>query len=156
MHIVHVVHIHCVQGIMTTKARGLRVPEELERQIEREGKERGQSWTSAALDLLSEGVRMRRAPGIIFADGATGRRAMIAGSGLDVWEVVRVWRDCGGSLDEMKANYPWLSEAQIRAALGYYELYPVEIDERLEREREWTAERVRKELPFAKPRREAP
>ena len=46
------------------------------------------------------------------------------------------------------------SEAQIRAAIGYYELYPVEVDERLEREREWTAERVRKELPFAKPQRE--
>jgi uncharacterized protein (DUF433 family) len=139
---------------MTTKARGLRLPDDLERQIEREGKERGQSWTSAALDLLSEGVRMRRAPGILFADGPTGRRAMVAGTGLDIWEVIRTWQDGGGSLDETRANYPWLSEAQIRAAIGYYELYPVEVDERLERERQWTAERVRKELPFARSQRE--
>ena len=65
--------------------------------------------------------------------------------------MARRWK----SLEETKANYPWLSEAQIRAAIGYYELYSAEVDERLEREREWTAERVRKELPFASPQREA-
>jgi uncharacterized protein (DUF433 family) len=97
---------------------------------------------------------MRRAPGILFADGPSGRRAVVAGTGLDVWEVIRTWQDGGRSLDETRADYPWLSEAQIRAAIGYYELYPVEIDDRLMREREWTAERVRKELPFAAPRRE--
>jgi uncharacterized protein (DUF433 family) len=151
---VHNVHVLVPEStLMTTKARGLRLPEDLERQIEREGKERGQSWTRAALDLLSEGVRMRRAPGILFGDGPTGRRAVVAGTGLDVWEVIRTWQDGGKSVDETRANYPWLSEAQIRAAIGYYELYPVEVDERLTREREWTAERVRMELPFAKPRR---
>jgi uncharacterized protein (DUF433 family) len=141
---------------MTTKARGLRLPEDLERQIAREGRERGQSWTRAALDLLSEGVRMRRAPGILFADGPTGRRAVVAGTGLDVWEVIRTWQDVGRSLDETRANYPWLSETQLRAAIGYYELYPTEVDERVKREREWTTERVTRELPFAKPRREGP
>jgi uncharacterized protein (DUF433 family) len=99
---------------------------------------------------------MRRAPGILFADGPTGRRAVVAGTGLDVWEVILTWQDGGKSLEETRANYPWLSEAQIRAAIGYYELYPTEIDERLEREREWTPERVRSELPFAKPRRQGP
>lgn len=138
---------------MTTRARGLRLPEDLERQIEREGRERGQSWTRAAVGLLSEGVRMRRAPGILFADGPTGRRAVVAGTGLDVWEVIRTWQDGEKGFDEAKANYPWLSEAQIRAAIGYYELYPVEVDERLQREREWNAERVRQELPFATPQR---
>jgi uncharacterized protein (DUF433 family) len=138
---------------MGTSARGLRLPEDLEQQIEREGKERGQSWTSAALDILSEGVRMRRAPGVLFADGAAGRRAVVAGTGLDVWEVVRTWKDSGSDFEATRRNYPWLSEAQIRAALGYYELYPAEIDERLERERAWTEERVRRDLPFATPRR---
>jgi len=97
---------------------------------------------------------MRRAPGILFADGPVGRRAVVAGTGLDVWEVIRTWQDAGTSFDETRANYPWLSEAQVRAAIAYYELYPVEIDERLKREREWTAERVRKEFPFAASRRE--
>jgi uncharacterized protein (DUF433 family) len=78
---------------------------------------------------------------------------VVAGTGLDVWEVVRTWEDGEKGLDEARANYPWLSEAQIRAAIGYYELYPVEVDERLQREREWNAERVRQELPFATPQR---
>ena len=34
----------------------------------------------------------------------------------------------------LRQNYPWLSEAQLRAALGYYEIYPSEINARLERE----------------------
>jgi len=132
------------------------LPEELELEIQRESRARGQSWTGAALELLSEGVRMRRSPGILFADGPSGRRAVVAGTGLDVWEIVRTWREVGENYAEARANYPWLSEAQIRAALGYYELYPTEIDERLERERAWTPERVRRELPFATPRREGP
>lgn len=138
---------------MGTKARGLRLPEELEGEIEKEGRERGQSWTSAALELLAEGVRMRRAPGILFADGPTGRRAMVAGTGLDVWEIIATWHATQRSFDELVRNYPWLSETQLKAALGYYQLYPAEIDARLERERQWTAERARRELPFATPRR---
>lgn len=141
---------------MGTKARGLRLPEELELEIQRESRARGQSWTGVALDLLSEGVRMRRSPGILFADGPAGRRAVVAGTGLDVWEIVRTWRESGEDYADTRANYPWLSEAQIRAALAYYELYPTEIDERLERERAWTLDRVRRELPFATPRREGP
>lgn len=95
---------------------------------------------------------MRRAPGIVFVDGPTGRRAAVAGTGLDVWEIIATWREGGENYDDLKRNYSWLSEAQLRAALGYYDLYPDKIDRRLERERRWTPERVRRELPFATPR----
>jgi uncharacterized protein (DUF433 family) len=99
---------------------------------------------------------MRRAPGIVFADGPAGRRAVVAGSGLDVWEIVATWRQGGEDCDQLRRNYPWLSEGQLRVALGYHELYPVEIDARLERERALTPESVWGELPFAKPRRGRP
>jgi uncharacterized protein (DUF433 family) len=138
---------------MGTRARGLRLPEEIEQAIGREGEERGQSWSATALDLLTEALRMRRAPGIIFVDGPTGRRAAIAGTGVDVWEVIATWRDGGQDYDDLRRNYSWLSEAQLRAALGYHSLYPEEIDRRLEREAGWTPERVRREMPFATPRR---
>ncbi|MQA89493.1 MAG: DUF433 domain-containing protein [Gemmatimonas sp.] len=95
---------------------------------------------------------MRRAPGIVFVDGATGRRAALGGTGLDVWEIIATWREGGESYEELVRNYPWLSEAQLRAALGYYELYPEAIDRRLEREERWTPERVKRELPLATPR----
>jgi uncharacterized protein (DUF433 family) len=137
---------------MTTKARGLRVSEELDREIAREARARGKSWSATTAELLEEAVRMRRAPGILFAAGPSGRRAVVAGTGLDVWEVVATWREAGDDFAALRERYPWLADPQLRAALAYYQLYPEEIDERLSREEEWTRERVRRELPFATPR----
>ncbi|MFQ6047471.1 MAG: hypothetical protein ACE5PT_14125 [Gemmatimonadales bacterium] len=92
---------------------------------------------------------MRRAPGVVFVDGATGRRAALAGSGLDVWEIIAAWKAADYEFEALRASYPWLSDSQLRSAIGYYELYPTEIDERLAREAAWTPERVRRELPYA-------
>jgi uncharacterized protein (DUF433 family) len=130
------------------------LPEELEGEIRREAERTRRNWSQMVAELLEEAVRMRRAPGIIFSSGPTGRRATVAGTGLDVWEVVATWRACGEDYDELRRNYDWLDEAQLRAALSYYALYPDEIEERLERERRWTADRVWSELPFARPRRD--
>jgi len=95
---------------------------------------------------------MRRAPGIVFADGPTGRRAVVASTGLDVWEIVATWREGQQDDEELRRNYPWLTDAQLRSALEYYKLYPQEIGARLEREARWTPERMEVELPFAQPR----
>ncbi len=46
-----------------------------------------------------EEIRTRRVPGIVFVDGATGRRAALAGTGLDVWEVIATWQEGGKSYD---------------------------------------------------------
>ena len=137
---------------MATRARGLRLPEEIEKEIGREMRLRGATFSEVATSLLREAVRMRRAPGIVFMDGAGGRRAVIAGTGLDVWEVVSQFRETGESFEELKGCYPWLSEAQLSSALSYYELYPDEIDARIEREEYWTAERFWDEHPFMRPR----
>lgn len=137
---------------MATKAKGIRIPDELNQAITRESEALGKSWSATIAELLEEGIRMRRAPGITFAQGPAGRRAVIAGTGLDVWEVIATWRAQGGSEEILRQSYPWLTEPQLRAALSYYELYPAEIEARLEREAQWTPERVRRELPFARPR----
>ena len=136
---------------MATKTRGVRVPEDLEIEIAREAEERGKTWSATTKELLTEAVRMRRAPGIVFVDGPSGRRAVIAGTGIDAWEVVATWKQGDEDYDELRKNYDWLHETQIRAALSYYEQFPSEIDTRLAREREWTPERLRKELPFTAP-----
>lgn len=96
---------------------------------------------------------MRRAPGVVFVDGPTGRRAVVAGSGIDVWEIVTTWRASGADFDALVDQYPWLTQTSLRGALSYYQLYPDEIDARLVREAEWTPERVARELPFSAPRR---
>ncbi|HEX9940561.1 MAG TPA: DUF433 domain-containing protein [Thermoanaerobaculia bacterium] len=137
---------------MATKAKGIRISDELDREITYESETRGKSWSAMTTELLEEAIRMRRAPGIVFVDGATGRRAAIAGTGLDVWEILATWQEGGRSYEELRQNYPWLTEPQLRAALAYYELYPSEINARLEREAQWTPERVWREFPFSRPR----
>ena len=91
-------------------------------------------------------IDLPQVPGIIFGAGPTGARAVVEGSGLDVWEVVATWQEGGCDLGELRQNYDWLTERQLLAALRYYELYPEEIDTRLEKERQWTPERIRLEL----------
>jgi uncharacterized protein (DUF433 family) len=137
---------------MATRAKGIRITDELDQEIARESETRGKSWSAITTELLEEGIRMRRVPGIGFTDGPAGRRAIISGTGLDVWEIIATWREAGLSLQALAQSYSWLTEAQLRAALAYYELYPREIDARLEREEQWTSERVRGEFPFLRPR----
>jgi uncharacterized protein (DUF433 family) len=136
---------------MAAKARGLRLPEELEEEIERERKLREETFTGIVISLLREAVRMRRVPGIVFMDGPSGRRATIAGTGLEVWEVIAQFREVGWDYERLKRCYEWLSELQLRAALSYYELYRDEIDARIEEDEQWTPEKLYYEFPFTRP-----
>jgi uncharacterized protein (DUF433 family) len=92
---------------------------------------------------------MSRVPGIAFVEGPSGRRAVVEGT-LDVWEIITTWKEGGGRYEVLRQSYPWLTEAQLCAALAYYALYPAEIEARLEREVQWTPERVWQELPFSR------
>lgn len=136
---------------MAAKTRELLLPEELDREIDRETERRGESWSATAIELLDEAVRMRRAPGIVFVDGPVGRRAAIAGTGLDVWEIIGAWREVEGDYARLRKAYDWLTEPQLKAALSYYELYPREIDTRIQTEDDWTEERIHVEFPYTRP-----
>jgi uncharacterized protein (DUF433 family) len=137
------------------KPIGLRLPEDVRKEIEREQQMRGTTFSAAAVSLLREAIRMRRVPGIHFVEGVgVSRRAAVAGTGLEVWEIVRTYKEVGEDYGELRKSYPWLSEPQLRAALSYYELYPDEIETRLKLEESWTPERVKREMPFTVPRLE--
>ena len=136
---------------MTTGTYELRIPVQLETEIDRELERRGvREWSSGVLALLDEAVRISRVPGIVFVEGRGGRRAAVAFSGLEVWEIVATWKEAGESEEVLRQAYPDLSDLQIRAVLDYYALYPREIDERLARDADWTPERVAAELPFSR------
>lgn len=90
---------------------------------------------------------MRRCPGVTFGGGPTGRRARILGTGLDVWELIATYKSLGRNLTRLRKAYPWLSDAQLRAALGYYAAYPDEIDRRIALNERWTPERLRTQHP---------
>ena len=100
-----------------------------------EGEAAGAGTTVSALvtELLEEGLRVRRFPGVVFRDGPAGRRAGLVG-GPDVWEVIRDVRATAGR-GEAKirrvAADAGLTESQVRLAVDYYAAFPAEIDARL-------------------------
>lgn len=72
-------------------------------------------------------------PGIGFRGTDSERRAWVIGTALDVWQIVDSHRDFE-SIEAMAAETD-VSERLIRLALAYYERFPDEIDEMIERNR---------------------
>ena len=114
----------------------LRLPSDLLKEIQKEAKRASRPTTQIIEGVLEEGIRMRRCPGIVFTEGPAGRRATVAGSGIDVWEVVRVYKACKKDLAALASAFPQLSRPQLQAALYYYRIYPAEIEDRLKSEEE--------------------
>ena len=128
--------------------KSLRIPQGTFKEIERIARETGRDFSSIAKDLLAEAIKMRRCPGIVFADGVSGRRARIAGTGLEVWEVISTYRSVNQDLSRLQKAYHWLTEQQLRAATGYYTAYREEIDEVIKRNESWSRDAVAKRFPF--------
>jgi len=137
---------------MATVQKSIRLPEEAVKEIEALASGTGRDFSGIARDLLIEAVKMRRCPGVTFTDGPTGRRAKIAGTGIDVWEFIATFKGLGENYNKLKEAYHWLSEQQIRYALSYYALYTEEIDIKITRNDDITKDQVIKRFPFlAKP-----
>jgi uncharacterized protein (DUF433 family) len=111
----------------------LRLSSELDRWVTDEARRTRRPKGTVVEALAEEALKARRYPGIAFRGDDWDRRAWVAGSALDVWEIVRAYQECG-SMDEL-AGRGGLSERQITMALAYYQHYPEEIDVRLERGR---------------------
>ncbi len=128
--------------------KSLRIPERTVKEIEHLARESQRDFSSIANDLLAESIRMRRCPGIIFAEGVTGRRARVAGTGLEVWEVISIFKGVNRDFKRLKKAYHWLTAQQLKAATGYYDAYRDEIDLQIERNESWSKEALLKQYPF--------
>jgi uncharacterized protein (DUF433 family) len=113
--------------------KSIRLPKETVKEIETLASSTGKEFSGLARDLLIEAVKMRRCPGVTFVDGPTGRRARIAGTGIDVWELIATFKGLDERYEELRETYHWLNEQQMRSALSYYALYSEEIDVRINR-----------------------
>jgi len=133
---------------MSAVQKSLRIPQETVKEIERLASESGRDFSSIAKDLLIEAIKMRHCPGIIFAEGVTGRRARVAGTGLEVWEVIATYRGVNQNFKRLKKAYHWLTEQQLRAAVGYYSAYSDEIDLQINRNESWSKNALFKRHPF--------
>ena len=138
---------------MVTVQKSLRIPKETVKAIKELAEASRQDFSATAVELLTEGVKMRRCPGILFAGSPSGRHARVAGTGLDVWEIIAMYKSLDCDPARLREAYHWLSDAQLRAALAYYAAYPEEIDRRIALDERWTKERLWAEYPFMAPDR---
>ena len=133
---------------MKTIQKRLRLSEKIVKEIESLAAGSGEDFSRLVRDLLVEALKMRRCPGIIFADGRTGRRARIVGTGIDVWEFIAQFRALGEDYEKLKESYHWLSEQQLRSGLAYYALYPEDINTRISANDALTENVVYQKFPF--------
>ena len=70
---------------------------------------------------LKEGLLVEEYPGIVFVEGPAGRRAHLAGTGLDVWEIAMLLED-GVTEKQLQNEYaikPGLVNSVVRYAADY-------------------------------------
>jgi uncharacterized protein (DUF433 family) len=137
---------------MSTVQRSFRIKEQILREIE--SIRNNKAANAIANELLEEALKMRRCPGIIFSQGVTGRRARVAGTGVEVWEVVYEYQIVGKDVKALKKALPHLTERQLIAALNYYRAYPEEINDLIQDNEAITSKTVegRFSLPKGKSR----
>lgn len=117
----------------TRRHRSFRFSEETLRRLDARAHEVRETRTALAERYVEEGLRMEEHPGIGFADGPTGRRAVLLGTGLDAWEVIATLKANAGSA-KATAEYLDLPIGMVRAAVRYYGTFPEEIDAVLDRQ----------------------
>jgi len=126
----------------------LRIPKDIVKEIEELVKDSKKDFTTTTNELLEEAIRAHRCPGIVFTEGVGGRRARIAGAGIEVWEVIAAYKNAGNVLKRLAKTYHWLTPQQVKSAISYYRLYAREIDTLIGENESWTPERIQKKYPF--------
>jgi uncharacterized protein (DUF433 family) len=96
--------------------------------LQRQARQSGESLTALAERYLDEGLRHEEHPLIVFRTGATGRRAALAGTRLDVAQVIDTVKHSGNSTHEA-AEYLSIPEPWVRACVRYYADFREEVEE---------------------------
>lgn len=137
---------------MPSVQKSIRFKEKIFHEIEQIARNTGEDFSTVTNELLDEAVKTLRCPGIVFSEGAAGRRARIAGTGIEVWEVIAAYKSIEEDFKRLSKAYNWLAEQQLMAAVGYYKAYPEDIDPLIRQNEELTDESVNKKYPFLRGR----
>ncbi len=103
--------------------------------LEGQARRSGVTRSELARTLIEEGLRMAEHPGIVFREGAAGRRPAIAG-GPQVWWIASIFRQLGLEAADLVARTVKLTELpphQVGVALRYYRAYPDEVNAWIDR-----------------------
>lgn len=133
---------------MPTIQKSIRIQERTLKEIDQIARDSGREFSAVANELLEEAIKIQRCPGIIFTEGTSGRKARIAGTGIEVWEVISTYKGVNKDFDRLSKAYHWLTEQQLRSALGYYRVYTEGINHLIKQNEELTREHIYKRYPF--------
>lgn len=128
----------------------LRISEETQTEVEYLARREGRAPATLLRDLVEEGVRMRKVPGVTFVGRPPLRRAAVAGTGLDVWQLVQLYRSYAEDAERLLEDFPHLQRRHVETALAYRRAYPEEIEE-LIRYSERPIDELMREFPFIRP-----
>ena len=67
-----------------------------------------------------------------------------------MWEVVANYKSVEQDFKRLETAYHWLTQQQLRSAIGYYFIYRNEIDELIARNNSWTNKSVLDRYPYLK------
>jgi uncharacterized protein (DUF433 family) len=135
----------------------IEIPEELAAAVAEIARTTGQDVQSLVSEMVTEAIKMaikmRRVRGIVFADGPTGRRAQVGGTGIEVFEVIQAYVAGGCDRDDLRKVFHWLNAYQLNMAVAYYEAFPEDIKPYLRTEEEEIAaiEALWREIPQTSP-----
>ena len=84
-------------------------------------------------------------------------RTRIAGTGIEVWEVIKTWREEHGDWAGFRESYYWINEDNLRAVVAYDEAHAESIDARLieEEHGEELMKRLWRDYPGTRPPHQA-
>src|SRR5688572_803818 len=54
--------------------------------------------------------------GVEIRNGPVGPRAVVSGTGLDVWEIIATWQEVGENFEQLQEAYHWLLAEQLESA----------------------------------------
>lgn len=132
---------------MPTVQKSLRIPKEIIKEIDDVARVSGKDFTAVANEFLEEAIKSHHCPGIIFSEGTTGKRARVAGAGIEVWEIIAGYKSVDNDIKRLTKAYHWLTEQQLKSAIGYYNLYKEEITAIIAENEKWTSEYIKKRYP---------
>lgn len=98
---------------------------------------------------------MKHVPGIAVSRRSPAQEARIAGTGIGVFEVIKVYEAVDKDWERLRSAFHWLSDEQLRAALRYAELHPRAMQDRLAAEdaAQVELERLWRDYPATAPKR---
>src|SRR5437763_1483199 len=120
---------------MKKPSTSFRLPADTLEHLDERARLLGENRTKLVERYVEEGLRRDEHPAIVFREGAAGRRPALAGTRLDVWQVVETVRNEGNSTAGA-AEYLGIPEEQVQACVRYYAAHQDEVDEWAARMRE--------------------